>query len=138
MAKKTSGSDPSKEIIKAAKAGDLAKVKKLLAASGDLLTVRDRDGSTPLHCAAWKGHVATVEFLLDAGADLHDHNDNSHWGTTPLHAAAHGNQKQVAELLLARGADVNAESRQGTTPLQETEVHKASAVARILVANGAL
>jgi ankyrin repeat protein len=75
--------------------------------------------------------------LLDAGADVNAQNSNGHYGGTPLHQAAHGNQKAVAEVLLARGADVNAVSPNGRTPLQETEFHKATAVAKLLRAHGA-
>jgi len=65
-------------------------------------------------------------------ADVNDHNDNEHWGTTPFHAAAHANQKKVAEVLLAHGADVTAKNRHNRTPLQETAVHNARAVAKLL------
>ena len=53
---------------------------------------------------------------------------------TPLHFAAEYGFKNVVELLLARGANVNAEGRDGVTPL-----HKAanSAVADVLIAKGA-
>ena len=97
-----------------------------------LVTARDKDGSTPLHCAAWNGREDVAAILLDAGADINDHNQNGHWGTTPLHAAAHGNQKQVAALLIARGADLEARNLNGRTPLEETGVHNAKAVARLL------
>lgn len=124
------------QIIKAAKRGDTATVSRLLMQDSALLKARDKDGSTPLHCAAWNGHVETVRSLLDAGADINDHNQNSHWGTTPLHAAAHGNQREVAELLISRGADAGAKNLHGRTPLGETEIHNARSVAKLLRAHG--
>ena len=81
--------------------------------------------------------MEVVQAPLDAGADINDHNQNDHWGTTPLHAAAHGNQKKVAEVLIARGADLTARNMNKRTPLGETEVHNATAVAKLLVAAGA-
>jgi ankyrin repeat protein len=128
--------DDTKLILKAAKAGDAAAVKALLKKDKSLLSARDKDGSTPLHCAAWKGQVTVVEALLDGGANINEHNTNSHWGTTPLHAAAHGNQKGVAALLIARGADLRAKNLNGRTPLGETTVHNAKAVAKLLEAAG--
>ena len=82
-------------------------------------------------CAAWKGHVEAVLALLDVGADVNAHNRNDHWGNAPLHAAAHGNQRAVAELLITRGADIHAQNAFGRTPLQETEAHRATAVANL-------
>jgi ankyrin repeat protein len=129
--------DDEKLILRAAKRGDVATVQALIKKNQALLRARDTDGSTPLHCAAWKGHAEVVEALLAAGADIDDHNQNDHWGTTPLHAAAHGNQKNVAEVLIAQGADLNARNLNNRTPLEETEVHNSTAVAKLLRAAGA-
>jgi len=124
--------DPDKEIIKAAKSANVPRIRELLAHDNSLIDARDKDGSTPLHCAVWKGHADVVAFLLDAGADVNAQNENDHWGTTPLHAAAHGNQAAIAQLLIDHGADVNAKDREGRTPLFHTTFHKAKAVARLL------
>jgi ankyrin repeat protein len=124
--------DPTKQILKAAKTGDAAGIKALLAADPELVHSRDKDGSTPLHCAVWKGHPQVVTLLLEAGADVNARNENDHWGTTPLHAAAHANQASIAQLLIDRGANVNATDREGRTPLFHTTFHKAKAVAKVL------
>jgi ankyrin repeat protein len=129
--------EAGKEVIKAAKKGDLAKLKGLIAIDGALVHANDTDGSTPLHCATWKGHVETVAFLLAAGADVNAHNSNDHWGTTPLHAAAHANQVAIARLLLEHGADVNAQDMNGKTPMHHTTFHKAKAVAKLLESHNA-
>jgi len=125
-------------MIKAAKNGDAAAVREFLAKDPALVNARDSDESTPLHCAAWKGHVEVASALLDAGADIEASNQNDHWGTTPLHAAAHGNQRAVVELLLRRGANVAALNPHGRTPLAETSFHQATAAAPVLRENGAV
>ena len=124
--------EPSKLIIKAAKSGDVATVKVLLASDPSLIEARDTDGSTPLHCSVWKGQEAVVELLVKAGANVNAVNQNGHWGTTPLHAAAHANQAKIAKLLLDHGADVKAKDMEGRTPMFHTTFHKAKAVARLL------
>jgi ankyrin repeat protein len=137
MPTKTQPQNQQQQIIKAAKAGDVAAVRTLLEADASLVGARDVDVSTPLHYAAWKGHTEVAALLLDFGADVNAKNDNGHWGNTPLHAAAHGNRRAVAELLIARGADIHAENAAGRKPLHETEAHRATPVANLLKKHGA-
>jgi ankyrin repeat protein len=130
--------EPAKEIIKAAKKGDTAKIKELLDTDRGLIQARDSDGSTPLHRAIWKGHQEVVSLLLSAGADVNAENTNDHWGTTPLHAAAHANQAAIAQMLIDHGANLNAQDMNGKTPLFHTTFHKAKAVAKLLEKSGAV
>ena len=121
-----------KQMIKAAKKGDVAAVKRLLGIDKALVNALDNDGSTPLHCAAWKGHAAVAKVLLDAGANANAKSRNELYGDTPLHAAAHGNQAAVVKLLIEHGAKLSAKNPNGRTPLGETEWHNATAAAKLL------
>ncbi len=93
--------------------GDLKKIESLLK-QGVNPNIRDKDGKTPLHNAAYLGHVAVAKLLLEHGADIHAR-DNANW--TPLHWAAYKGHFDVARLLLERGADPTVKNRDGKTPL---------------------
>lgn len=128
---------PERQILRAAGAGDVEVMEALLAEDGSLVNARGRDGSTPLHMAAWKGKAEVVRLLLEAGADVNAHNNNTHWGTTPLHAAAHANRKGIVELLIAGGAEIDAKNPDGVTPLATTHAHNATSAANLLRRHGA-
>ena len=71
-------------------------------------------GVSPLSAAAWKGHLAAVEYLCaEHGADL---DSRDVYGSAPVHAAAHGGHLEIIAALVARGADVNATTSDGLTP----------------------
>lgn len=99
----------------AAKAGDLDRVRSLLAAGMDF-NAANPCGETPLTLAAAEGHLSVVQCLLAAGADVHAKNDS---GNSALHLGAVSRQfrKELVEVLLAAGADVNARNLDGETPL---------------------
>jgi ankyrin repeat protein len=92
------------EIHDAARAGDVAKVKQLLAANPEL--VHAKTGVyTPLHYAAENGHDEIVLLLLDHGARVDEWEKD---GCTPLHWAVISGHRSTAGLLLSRGANVHA------------------------------
>jgi ankyrin repeat protein len=64
------------------------------------MEVVDATMSTPLHCAAWKGHTKVVDQLLTAGANPLAVTES---GWTPLHSAAFRGHAAVVELLLDAG-----------------------------------
>jgi ankyrin repeat protein len=67
----------------------------------------------PVHAAASVGDQATMQRLLDAGADP---NARQHAGWVPLHASAGSGDDAMARLLVARGADARAVNDDGKTP----------------------
>ena len=75
------------------------------------------DGWTPLHLAAFFGHVESARLLLAAGAGVNAESRNG-LENTPLHAATAGRHQEVALLLLDHGADPSAVDAGGYTPLQ--------------------
>ena len=77
----------------------------------------DRDGRTPLQCAAGSGSMMIVRMLFAAGANVRARSPD---GYSVLHAVAVGPNVSLAKLLLAKGADVNARTTKGVTPLMAT------------------
>lgn len=95
----------------------------LLADNPSLVDCCDEDGYTPLHRAAYGGHVDAVSALLTAGAEINPHTVD---GWTPLHSACRWSRVAVASLLLRHGAELNAQTNGGLTPLHLAASHTSS------------
>eukprot|EP00753_Platysulcus_tardus_P019754 PLAT7505.1.p1 GENE.PLAT7505.1~~PLAT7505.1.p1 ORF type:complete len:364 (+),score=109.06 PLAT7505.1:147-1238(+) len=95
-------SEVLKLVMKAARVGDLPKLKQL-AASGASVVGAERSGYTALHAAASSGHVDCIEWLLSMGASVHARERTE---TTPLLFAAYCGNLEAVELLLKAGAPV--------------------------------
>jgi hypothetical protein len=110
------GCTPS--LHKAAREGDADRVRKLLDAGADVNVKNANTGRlqyTPLHWAAYYGHLEIAELLISRGADL-DAEDPDY--STPLYLAAEQGHPKVVEFLISKGAEVNVKSsRWGYTPL---------------------
>jgi RNA polymerase sigma factor (sigma-70 family) len=149
------------DLLKAARAGDVERVKALLKADPRLLVARDPMGNTALIIAVNGGHDALADLLYDAGVEpgLHEaaaigdtsrvrdalerHPEQldtySPEGFTPLALAAHFGHVDVMRLLIDRGADVNlvATHRLAVTPLHAALFGRQIDAARILIECGA-
>ena len=107
------------ELIEATRSGDTETVAKLITEGFDLNEATG-DGMTAVHWAAQAGHVAILESLLDAGAEV---NATTRIGNyTPLHLASSQANSALVETLLEGGANVNAT----TTNSLATALHLAA------------
>jgi len=68
---------------------------------------------SPLHWAAFKGHLKELWLLL--GQNL-SHHERDQIGNTALHQAAAGGSLECTKCLMAQGADVFAKNNRGHTP----------------------
>jgi ankyrin repeat protein len=100
-------------IAAAARADDVAKVRDLIKAGGDVNTP-EADGTTPLLWATYQSSPELVKLLIDAGADANAANE---LGVTPLLQASRYGDAATITALLAAGADLKAAERDGETPL---------------------
>jgi ankyrin repeat protein len=122
----------SLDLLTAIRAGDYARVQKLLRAGADVNT-RDVDGTTALMHSVIESDVTMMKLLLDSGAEVNSKNAQ---GSTALMYAAVSLEK--TRLLLARGADVNVRGKGGATPMSvAVTTFGSTPVLKLLVAKGA-
>lgn len=76
-----------------------------------------------------EGDVGKARELCDAGADVHQQDDQ---GWTPLNWAAGQGNVELVQLLLERGADVTRTGRDNRTPLMIAKAASRKEVAEIL------
>ncbi len=127
---------PNSDLVKAAEAGDLARVKELLDGGADA-NLPKTFSAFEAACAASFPEV--VKIMLDHKADVKQRDSA---GRTPLNVLAQtavGDKREdsaeVARLLLRAGADVNAqEDTYRNTPLHDAPE---AATAQVLIAAGA-
>jgi ankyrin repeat protein len=100
------------------------------------VSARDSSGQSPLYCASEKGHVAAVQALIAAGADV-DAGDDGDNSVTPLRRAAACGHEGVLAALTAGGASLNWASRTGNTALHDAAWNGRSEAVRCLLAAGA-
>lgn len=123
-------------IHDAAKTGDTAQVKSLIAA-GTAIDEMDALDKTALIWASENGHSEVVRVLVDMGADV---NTEDFMGQTPLYWAARAmvGNKDIVEILITAGADVNHQDSQGTRPLDLPINKRDKAIAEMLRGAGAI
>jgi len=106
---------PGAGLHEAAVTGNLAAVRRHIAAGSDLNAPDPTGGSTPLIIAATFGRTDVARALIDAGADVNRRNSE---GSTALLSAALFCRTEIVEALLAAGADRTIANAGGSTPLQ--------------------
>lgn len=122
------------ELIEAARAGDRARVKALLAAGVNPNRPSAQPwGERALLLAVARGDVEMTRELLEGGAhpDLRGH------GFTALGMAALRGHARIAGMLLAAGANPDLKGADGNTPLFLAARLDRADVVRVLLAGGA-
>lgn len=118
---------------RAAMTGDLNEIAQLIRSGYSIKTFDDM-GRTPLHYAVINEHYKIVKFLLDHGADVNAHHEETA-SNTVITMAAEGCYPEMIELLLSFGADPNIRGWMGLNAFdraQKNKTEEGEAIRRIL------
>lgn len=139
MSDPASNNAPSTELpsvvigsfFKAVRAGNDKAVAAMLDRYGlRLINVQNKYGTgTALLSAVWDGHAATVDLLLQRGADVDAVNERKR--TALMLAAIRGNTA-ITEVLLKKGASLEARDGRDNTALMWAEFSQRTEVAELL------
>jgi ankyrin repeat protein len=97
------------------------KALEMLKADRGWITRLGEYQTTPLHEAAWNGHLDVVKWLLENGADV---NAIAYNGFTPLHLCK---DRDVIAILLSKHPDLTIRGGEDETPLQRAATEFARA-----------
>lgn len=120
-------------VLKAAVAGNILVVKRLLANNADIDTSNDKQ-QTLLHLACRHHRTDLATFLLEQGACVDKIDADS---STALHEAATAGEETLVTAILDRGGDPNSKDNNGCTPLHLAAQVGSQPIAASLIAAGA-
>lgn len=129
--------NPEKQLLLAARRGDLVECRRLLDEAGADVQARDEEneiGWSPLLLASRGGYDRIADLLIRRGAQV---NALSTSHQSPLHAASWNGHDKVVFLLLKAGAEVNCQNRYKQTALHWACHYGHASVAQILLNHGA-
>ena len=126
---------PTLNIFEAAAIGETARVQELIAGDPALLNAYALDGFHPLGLAAFFGNKATVEALVQAGANVNQQSREA-MKVSALHSSIAARRPDIVEVLLAAGANPDLRAEGGVTVFHEAGATGQIDVAEMLLKRG--
>jgi len=124
------------EFHEAAAAGQLDRVKELVARNADLAKSYSPDGFPVFALAAVFGHLPVARYLFEKGANVNAAATNG-TGYTALTGAVTSGHKEIAAWLLENGADPNYRYGPGYSPLLAAAANGRLEIVKTLLQHGA-
>ncbi|MEE9141687.1 MAG: ankyrin repeat domain-containing protein [Gammaproteobacteria bacterium] len=128
------------DVFEACALGLKDRTRGLLEQKPSIVHMRYEDGFTLLGLAAFFGHLAILNMLLELGADPNLASSNK-MKVRPIHSAvAHRNPDVALEMvrvLIENGAKTNAAQHGGWTPLHQAAAHGLTEIVELLLEAGA-
>ncbi|XP_028812330.1 ankyrin repeat and death domain-containing protein 1A isoform X3 [Denticeps clupeoides] len=111
------------------------KILQILVACGAKLNCENKNGLSLLHCAAQRGHIRVLEFIVEDLEDVQlDRADKS--GKTALHLAAEHGQLEVVEFLIGLGCAHSIKDKEDNTAQHLAAKHGHAEVLQKIVETG--
>jgi ankyrin repeat protein len=126
-------SEEQKQLITAARNGDVETIQKLIDAGFDI-DCELKYSATALILAAARGHNEICQMLIKAGAKV---NRRNRFGATPLLEATEKGHLLVMKTLVEMGAEINLPHNNGNTPLLTATMRRERKTIKMLLELGA-
>ncbi|XP_043366590.1 ankyrin repeat domain-containing protein 6 isoform X5 [Dermochelys coriacea] len=121
----------SERLLIAAYKGQVDNVVQLINKGAKVAVTKH--GRTPLHLAAYKGHLCVVQILLKASCDLDIQDDGDQ---TALHRATVVGNTDIIATLIQEGCALDRQDKAGNTPLHLACQNSHSQSTRVLLLGG--
>lgn len=112
------GAEPSQDMIKAVKSGDIKSISSLIKTKEDANSALS-NGKSILMLSIWEQKDNIVKMLIDKGADINAKDES---GKTPLMLAVWKENLAIVKLLIKNGADKTAKNKENLTAADIAEL----------------
>ncbi|XP_048246291.1 death-associated protein kinase 1-like [Haliotis rufescens] len=127
--------EADRDLLEASREGNMAAVKRILAAGRADVNSRGVVGLTPVMSTAHGGHRDVVELLVSEGADVSLVDED---GTNILHYACWGGDVETVKFVLSLNVvDINCRGRGSRTPVMAAAFKGHRDVVELLMSEGA-